>query len=305
MRDGWRRCAACRKETSVTSGTIFEGTRYPLLTWFHVCWYVVSQKNGVSALGLQRVLGLGSYQTAWAWLHKLRRAMVVPERDRLAGPVEVDETFVGGIKSGARGRAADGKAIVAIAVEARENGPGRLRMRRIANTTRDELTPVVEDFVELGSEVQTDAWGGYNELDRMRAYRHTVTNLSASPDPAHITMPHVLRVASLFKRWLLGTHQGGVSMQQLDFYMDEFTFRFNRRHSRYRGLLFFRLLEGAVSTQPRTYLDITGNVRELRAAERERIAAERRRRAQERQRRASKTARIAVASRRPKRPASP
>jgi transposase-like protein len=195
-------------------------------------------------------------------------------------PVEVDETFVGGIKSGALGRAADGKAIVAIAVEARANGPGRLRMRRISNSSQEELT-VVEDFVEPGSEVQTDAWGGYNELDRMRAYSHTVTNLSASSDPAHVTMPHVHRVASLFKRWLLGTHQGGVSIEQLDFYMDEFTFRFNRRHSRSRGLLFLRLLEGAVSTRPITYLDIAGNVRELRAAERERIAAARRRRAKD------------------------
>jgi transposase-like protein len=268
MRDGWRRCAACRKECSATSGTILQGTRYPLQTWFHVIWYVVAQKNGVSALGLQRVLGLGSYKTAWAWMHKLRRAMVVPGRDLLAGPVEVDETFVGGVKSGARGRATGGKAIVAIAVEARENGPGRVRMRRINDTSQASLTPVVEDFVEPGSEVQTDAWGGYNELDRMRAYSHTVTNLSASGEPAHVSMPHVHRVASLFKRWLLGTHQGGIAWQQLDYYMDEFTFRFNRRHSRYRGLLFYRLMEGVVATTPKPYRELITGVRAAREAAR-------------------------------------
>lgn len=261
MGDGWRRCAQCRKECSVTSGTILEGTRYPMQTWFHVVWFVVVQKNGVSALGLQRALGLGSYKTAWTWMHKLRRAMVVPEREMLSGPVEVDETFIGGVKSGATGRTRGGKAIVAIAVEARENGPGRVRMRRISDTTQASLTPVVEDFVERGSEVQTDAWGGYNELDRMAAYSHTITNVSASGEPAHVSMPHVHRVASLFKRWLLGTHQGGIAWQQLDYYMDEFTFRFNRRQSRYRGLLFYRLMEGVVSTAPKPYGELITHTR--------------------------------------------
>jgi transposase-like protein len=256
MADDWRRCAVCRRECSVTSSTIFEGTRYPLQMWFYAMWFVVSQKTGVSALGLKRELGLGSYQTAWAWLHKLRRAMVVPGRDMLTGPVEVDETFVGGVKSGARGRTPGAKAIIAIAVEARNDGPGRVRMRRIPNTSGASLVPVVEDFVEPGSEVQTDAWSGYNELDRLRHYEHTVTNISQSGEPAHVSMPHVHRVASLFKRWLLGTHQGGIAWQQLDYYMDEFTFRFNRRQSRYRGLLFYRLLEGAVATAPKPYGDL-------------------------------------------------
>ena len=131
MGDGLRRCAACRSETSVTAGTIFAGTRTPLASWFAAVWYVVNQKQGVSALGLQRVLGLGSYQTAWAWLHKLRRAMVRPDRDALDGIVEVDETIVGGVKTGHRGRGDPRKALVAIAVEVRQSGPGRVRMQRI------------------------------------------------------------------------------------------------------------------------------------------------------------------------------
>jgi hypothetical protein len=252
MADGLRRCKACRAETSVTAGTIFAGTRTPLASWFAAVWYVVNQKQGVSALGLQRVLGLGSYRTAWSWLHKLRRAMVRPDRGLLDGGVEVDETLVGGVKPGKRGRGADGKALVAIAVEARERGPGRVRMQRIPSASKDVLTEFVLDHVARGSEVRTDAWGGYNDIGRHR-FTHVVTNVSASGDPAHVAMPQVHRLASLLKRWLLGTHQGAVSHDQLDYYLDEFTFRFNRRHSRHRGLLFYRLLEQAVATDPRPY----------------------------------------------------
>jgi len=247
--DGLRRCKACRCDTSVTAGTIFAGTRTPLTSWFAAVWYVVNQKQGVSALGLQRVLGLGSYETAWAWLHKLRRAMVRPDRERLTVAVEVDETLIGGVRAGRRGRSADGKALVAIAVEAREGGPGRVRMQRIANASKDVLTDFVLDHVERGAEVRTDGWTGYNGVGEHR-FTHVVTNISGSGDPAHVSMPEVHRVASLLKRWLLGTHQGAVSHDQLDYYIDEYTFRFNRRHSRHRGMLFYRLLEQAVATDP-------------------------------------------------------
>ncbi len=255
MGDGLRRCRVCRRETSVTSGTIFARTRTPLTSWFAAVWYVVNQKQGVSALGLQRVLGLGSYETAWAWLHKLRRAMVRPGRELLTGPVEIDETIIGGIKPGRRGRGADGKALVAIAVEARQGGPGRVRMQRIPNATKDVLTEFVLDHVQRGSEVRTDGWGGYNGVGEHR-FSHVVTNIKASGDPAHVAMPEVHRVASLLKRWLLGTHQGAGSHDQLDYYLNEYTFRFNRRHSRHRGLLFYRLLEQAVATDPHPYADL-------------------------------------------------
>jgi transposase-like protein len=252
VRRGLRRCAVCRRESSVTAGTIFHGSRLPLQSWFASIWYVVNQKQGVSALGLQRVLGFGSYQTAWAWLHKLRRAMVLPGRELLAGAVELDETYIGAARPGKRGRGAEGKAIVAIAVEDHNGAPGRTRMARVSNVKRETLTDFVLDHIARGTEVRTDAYRGYNDVGRHR-YSHFVVNLKESGDPAHIAMPHVHRVASLLKRWLLGTHQGAVTHDQLDYYLDEFTFRFNRRRSRHRGLLFYRLIEGALAAAPHPY----------------------------------------------------
>lgn len=252
VRRGMRRCAACRKESSVTAGTIFHGSRLPLQSWFAAIWYVVNQKQGVSALGLQRVLGFGSYQTAWAWLHKLRRAMVLPGRELLAGAVEIDESYLGAARPGKRGRGAGGKAIIAIAVEDHDGYPGRTRMARIPDVTRQRLTDFVLDHVARKSEVRTDAYRGYNDVGRHR-FSHVVINIKDSGDPAHIAMPHVHRVASLLKRCLLGTHQGAVTHGQLDYDLDEFTFRFNRRRSRHRGLLFYRLVEGALAADPHPY----------------------------------------------------
>jgi transposase-like protein len=252
---GRRRCTACRKDTSVTAGTVLDKTRLPLRTWFFAMWYVVNQKTGVSALGLQRVLGLGSYETAWTWLHKLRRAMVTPGREMIGGPgaiVEIDETIIGGVRSGQSGRHVGHKVIVVIAVETTEKGAGRVRMAPIPNMTKDTLTGFILDNVQRGSTVRTDGWIGYFDVGRYR-YRHEVTNISASGDPANVVFPDVHRVASLLKRWLLGTHQGAISKQQLDYYLDEFTFRFNRRNSKHRGMLFYRLIEGAVAIEPYPY----------------------------------------------------
>jgi transposase-like protein len=239
----------------VTAGTIFAGTRTPLVSWFAAVWYIVNQKQGVSALGLQRVLGLGSYQTAWAWLHKLRRAMVLPGRELLSGVVEVDESYVGARRRGVGGRQLAGNAIVAIAVEG-DQAPERARIRRIPDVRRDTLTDFVLDHVARGCEVRTDAWTGYDDIGRYR-FRHVVSNVSASGDPAHVALPHVHLVASLLKRWILGTHQGAISHSQLDYYLDEFTFRFNRRRARHRGLLFYRLLEGAIAAEPHPYKALT------------------------------------------------
>jgi len=221
--------------------------------WFQAMWYVTSQKFGGSALGLQRVLGLGSYETAWTWLHKLRRAMVRPGRDRLAGRIEVDETYVGGDEEDVRGRQTQKKAIVAIAVEVLEpRGFGRVRLRQIPDVSAESLVPFVCAVVEPGSTVETDGWLSYNPLTK-HGYEHVRTIISGSGNPAHVLMPAVHRVASLLKRWLLGTHQGAVSAKHLDYYLDEFTFRFNRRTSRARGLLFYRLVEQAVRADPAPY----------------------------------------------------
>jgi transposase-like protein len=242
----------------VIAGTIFEGTRKPLRMWLQAMWYVTNQKLGGSALGLQRMLGLGSYQTAWSWLHKMRRAMVRPGRDRLAGCVEIDETYVGGAEENVRGRQTEKKAIVAVAIEVLEpKGFGRVRLRRVRDVSANSLTPFVRDVVEPGAVVRTDGWLGYHRLAQ-HGYRHDRTLLATSGDPAHVVMPAVHRVASLLKRWLLGTHQGAVSAKHLDYYLDEFTFRFNRRTSRARGLLFRRLVEQAVQVDPVRYKQLVG-----------------------------------------------
>jgi transposase-like protein len=215
-------------------------------------WFVISQKNGVSALGLQRVLGLGSYETAWTWLHKLRRAMVRPGRDCLRGTVEVDETYVGGLEKGKRGRQTETKAIVAVAAEENGKGIGRIRLRRVNDVSADSLLPFVQGAVVPGATVHTDGWSGYAGLTAA-GYKHHITVISEGPYPAHEVMPRVHNVAALLKRWLLGTHQGGIQHQHLDYYLDEFTFRFNRRRSQARGLLFHRLAQQAVAVGPAPY----------------------------------------------------
>jgi len=246
---GYLHCRQCGGEISITAGTVFERTGKPLRVWFQAIWLVTSQKHGASALGLQRVLGLGSYQTAWTWLHKLRRAMLRPGRERLHGSVEVDETYVGGAATGGkRGRGAGNKQIVVIAVEVlRPKGFGRIRMRRVPDVSGDSLVPFICNVAEPGTEILTDAWGGYNSLSKHN-YMHSRTVLSDSGDPAHVAMPGVHRIAALLKRWLLGIHQGAVSGKHLDYYLDEHTFRFNRRTSRSRGMLFYRLIQQAVAT---------------------------------------------------------
>jgi len=246
-------CCSCRRQTSATAGTIFQDTRKPLVTWFRAMWYVTSQKNGASALGLQRVRGLGSYETAWTWLHKLRRAaMVRPGRDRLSGWVEVDETLVGGLEEGVAGRQTERKALVVIAAQADGPGIGRIRLRMIEDASAASLHPFVQECVEAGSTIHTDGWQGCAGLDG-KGFSREITKLRGRRKEAFQLMPRVHRVASLLKRWWLGTHQGAVAHQYLPYDLDEFTFRFNRRRSKSRGKLFFRLMQQAVTTPPATY----------------------------------------------------
>lgn len=255
---GLLQCRGCRRQTSVTAGTLFHRTRKPLRTWFLAMWFVTSQKHGTSALGLQRVLGLGSYKTAWSWLHKLRRAMVRRGRDHLHGEVEVDETYVGGTEEGVHGRETENKAIVAVAAEKRGRALGRIRLRHVSDASGKSLLPFVQDVVAPGSVVHTDGWPGYTGLEKL-GYRHVETTIKGSGRAAHEVMPRVHRVASLLKRWLLGTHQGGVQRTHLAYYLDEFTFRFNRRNSRARGMLFYRLMQQAVACEPVPYRAIVAD----------------------------------------------
>lgn len=154
-------CGQCHYQGSVTAGTIFQGSRKPLAQWFRAIWYVTSQKNGASALGLQRILGLGSYVTAWSWLHKLRRAMVRPGRDGLRGRVEVDEAYLGGLEEGVSGRETETKALIAVAAEEQGRGIGRIRLMPIPDASANSLEAFVRASIESGSRVHTDGWEGY------------------------------------------------------------------------------------------------------------------------------------------------
>lgn len=250
---GLYQCQKCRHQSSITAGTIFHDTRKPLKLWFEAMWHITSQKYGANALGLQRVLNLGSYHTAWKWLHRLRRAMVRPDRDKLYGTIEVDETYIGGERSGKRGRGAENKTLVVIAVEDRAGqlgkGIGRIRLKRIPDASGESLVDFIRTHVSFGTHIRTDGWRGYESLNE-EGYKHIVVG-SKELNIAHL-------VAALLKRWLLGTYQGAVRPTQLDYYLDEYTFRFNRRKSAARGKLFYRLVQQAVITSPVRGRDIIG-----------------------------------------------
>lgn len=248
-------CCACGLRTSVLVDTIFQDSKKPLTMWLRAMWHITSQKYGANALGLQRILGLGSYHTAWNWLHKLRRAMVRPGRDRLSGIVEVDETYIGGERPGKRGRGAAGKVLVVIAAALDGTRIGRIRLTRVADASADSLCAAVVSAVDPGSLVRTDGWDGYAPLSRM-GYGHEAVNLTATLDKTVLAKPH--RIAALVKRWLAGTYQGAVRPFQLDYYLDEYTFRFNRRTSASRGKLFYRLMQQAVVLKPVLVRDIEG-----------------------------------------------
>jgi transposase-like protein len=231
---------------SVTSGTIFQDSHLELTVWFRALWHVTSQKTGVSALGLQRVLGLGSYKTAWALLHKLRRAMVRLGRDRLQGVVEVDETYWGAKEPGVIGRLTLEKDLIVIAAEQDGRGIGRIRMQRVPDLSSASLHGFIRQSVEPGSRVRTDGLRAYLGLE---GYVHD-RQVQRDQDEGERPMPRVHRVAGLLKRWFLGTHQGAISPKHLDYYLDEYTFRFNRRKSASRGKLFYRLVQQAAQVDP-------------------------------------------------------
>ena len=226
--------------------------------WFRTMWWVCTQKTGVSAAGLKRILGLKSTQTAWVWLHKLRRAMIRTGREKLSGKVQIDDAFIGGEEPGVSGRQNFKKARIVVAVEIKENGRGlgRIRIRHILDFSASSLIPFVLDYLEQGSIVETDGWRGYNSLGE-KGYQHMVIRANSSPEAA---LPHVNRVVSLLKRWLLRAHQGRVSVKHLQQYLDEFVFRHNRRKSKDVGLLFQRMLKQSSETNSVTYKKIVKKI---------------------------------------------
>lgn len=251
-------CSSCEHQTSITAGTIFHGTRKPLLLWFYIMWWVVAQKTGASAYNLMDFMGFGSYETAWTWLHKLRRAMVRSEREQLRGEVEVDETYIGGkeIGKGKQGRGSETKTLVVVATECKGKQIGRVRFRCIDEASGEYLKNFIEDNIEHRSLVITDGWTGYSFLSESKHYKYEQKIISGSGQEAHELLPHVHMVDSLVKRWLNGTHQGNVSPKHLPYYLDEFAFRFNRKLSTYRGKLFYRLIQQAVVTSPVPFNEI-------------------------------------------------
>lgn len=251
-------CSSCNYQASVTAGTIFHGTRKPLLLWFHIMWWVVAQKTGAIANNLMEFMGFGSYETAWSWLQKLRRAMVRPERDKLLGEVEVDETYIGGkeIGKGKQGRGAETKTLVVVATECVGKQIGRVRFKCIPEASGKHLLKFIEENIEPGSTIITDGWTGYSSLDNSKKYKHEIKVISGSEKEAHELLPHVHLVDSLIKRWINGTHQGSISPKYLSYYLDEFTFRFNRKLSTYRGKLFYRLMQQAVDTTPQPFKEL-------------------------------------------------
>ena len=248
-KSGIYRCKKCRQDTSLTAGTLFQDSRLSLRLWFQALWYVVCQKQGVSALGLKGILGLRSYKTAWEWLHKLRRAMVRHGRDRLSGTVEVDEIFIGGPRGGKSGRGAYAKVLVLVAVEDKGGkNIGRIRLTIIPDASHVSLVRAIKQMIEPESTVRTDGWRGYSGLEK-DGYKHVITDKDTAEVGENLT-PLAHRIASLLKRWLLNTHQGAVNHTHLSYYLDEYTFRFNRRTSKSRGLLFYRLIQQAVANNP-------------------------------------------------------
>jgi len=187
--------------------------------WFHAAYMVTTLTPGISAVQFQRQMGIASYKTAFLMLHKLRSAMVRQGRYKLSGVVEVDESYIGGPEPGKPGRGALGKVLVVGAVDLRGKYANRVRLKVIPNASMAVLTDFVKDDIEIGSAIRTDEWDGYNKLEQEGYHRIIALN----------ELTHVHRVFSNLKTWLLGTHHGRVSPQHLQAYLNEYTFRFNRR----------------------------------------------------------------------------
>jgi len=224
-----RRCGDCGLDTSLTAGTVLHGTRTPLTHWFWAAYLVATHTPGLSAVQLQRQLGLARYETAWLMLHKLRSAMVRPARDRLTGVVEVDEAYLGGFISGSQGgRTFTNKTVVAAAVEVRGEGSGRVRLQIVPDASQHSLLPFIKANVEAGSTVRTDGWTGYKHVTAA-GFRHD-RRVQGTPDRAGVILPRVHRVFGNLQTWIRGTHHG-VSGKHLQAYLDEYVFRFNRRRT--------------------------------------------------------------------------
>lgn len=221
-------CKACGYQTSVTAGTVLHRTRVSLRDWFWAAYLVATHTPGLSALQLQRQLGIRRYETAWTMLQKLRRAMRRPQREALGEKVEVDETFIGNQEGLRGGREVGDRALVVGAVEVRGRVSGRIRLEVVRNSSAASLSGFVRRNVEPGTTVLTDGWQGYAPLSGM-GYRHR-PKTQGRPARAVVILPRIHQVFGNLKTWLRGTHHG-VEAKHMQAYLDEFVFRFNRRRT--------------------------------------------------------------------------
>lgn len=256
MSRGLYRCSVCDAQTSVTAGTIFQGTRKGLQSWFRAIWNVTTRPDGVSALEIQRLLGLGSYHTAWRWMHKLRRAMAPPDRDLLAGTVVVDQAYLSGEKPRQTDSTLSARPLIFVAAQDIRGRVGRIRLCRVPDRTASSLQSTIRRTVALDAIVLTDDSSAYQGL-RLYGYRHKpvqfgLTGVQMAP------LPIVARVIDELHRWLVGTPHGAVRPSHLDYYLDEFSFRFNNKRLRSPGKLFHRLLHQAVAIDPVGGSEISG-----------------------------------------------
>ncbi|MDO9226946.1 MAG: IS1595 family transposase [Pseudomonadota bacterium] len=262
------RCRKCRCDTSLMAGTVMERTHTPLSVWFWAAYLVSSQTPGISAVQFQRQLGLSCYETAFQILHKLRVGMVRPDQDRIGGKpgevVEADETYVGGRTRG-KGRGVHDMAVVAGAVEVRQRKragslnkrktgryAGRVRLALVPDRSAKSLGGFIESTVAPGTRIITDDWSGYAGLSK-HGYDHVAIAERGDPQVAEEFMPIIHLVFSNLKTWLRGIHHG-VSPQHLQAYLNEFTFRFNRRFYPFNA---FRSLLGiAGNATAHTYAEL-------------------------------------------------
>jgi transposase-like protein len=246
-----------------------QDTKLNLKIWLTAMWLFATQKDGISAKSLQENLGISSYRSAWSLLHKLRVAMVRSGREPLSGIVEVDEEYIGGYEEGGkRGRGSENKQLVVLAVQLEKietNKPhsslrdyrlAKIRAKCIENASKDELHAFIKENVASGSVLYRDDWSGYSGLDEY-GYKSEVFK-SSKASREEDKLPHIHLAISLINRWILGTYQGHIEEFHLQAYLEEFAFRFNRKTSRHRGLLFYRLVQGALSTAPHPYEDLIG-----------------------------------------------
>lgn len=258
-------CCGCGKQTSLTAGTLFEKSTKPLRTWFLALRAFTASKQGISATELAREIGI-SYPTAWTWLHKMRSLVFQRPQEPLSGVVEADETFEGGPEKRAHtGRGTLKKSVIGGAVEITKHGFGRCRLAVLSDTSGDTLGAFLREYVAAGARLRTDAWTGYT-TDATAGFEHTATTIKGSGRKAHEVLPGVHRVFALLGRVLATTYQGAATKKYMSLYLAEFEFRFNRRHSKSRALLFQRALSAGVQRSPPTYWEIIGRERPKRRA---------------------------------------